>query len=339
MIGNRVFIIAEISANHNGKIENAIELIKKCKEIGADAVKLQTYTPNTITIDCKNEYFKVSGGTLWDGQTLYNLYEKAYMPWDWQPVLMNVAKDIGIECFSTPFDKTSVDFLEDLNVPRYKIASFEITDIPLIRYVASKKKPMIISTGIATLDEINDVVKICNEEGNRDITLLKCTSSYPAPYNEMNLQTIVDMKSRFGCKIGLSDHSLGIEVPIAAVSIGAKVIEKHITLDRKQEGPDGKFSLEPGEFENMIKAIRNIEKAIGKVEYDLTDSKIKNRKFSRSLFIVDDIKQGDVITENNVKSIRPGNGLEPKYYYEVIGKKVTMDLKRGTPLKWEFIKK
>jgi len=335
---NPVFIIAEMSANHLQKFDNAVKLIKAAKEAGADAVKIQTYTPDTITIDCDNEYFQIKQGTLWDGQTLYQLYKKAYTPWEWQPKLKEIAESEGLICFSSVFDKTAVDFLEGINVPAYKIASFEITDIPLIEYVASRGKPIIISTGIATLSDIEEAVNACKRMGNEQIALLKCTSAYPAPLEEINLNTIPNLADTFKTVVGLSDHTLGISVPIASVALGACIIEKHLTLDRKLGGPDAAFSLEPEEFKAMVKSVREVEKALGEVSYDLTEKMKKSREFSRSLFVVKDIKAGEVFTEENVRSIRPGYGLHPKYFKEILGKRTTQDIKKGTPLKWGIVK-
>jgi len=332
-----VFIIAEISANHNQDIEIAKTMIREAKKAGADAVKLQTYTVDTITLDCDNEYFQIKQGTIWDGTTLYKLYKEAYTPWEWHKELMEVAKQEGIICFSSPFDKTAVDFLEELDVPAYKIASFEITDIPLIEYVASKGKPVIISTGIATIQEIQEAVETCKKVGNNNVILLKCTSCYPAPLEEINLRTIPNLSETFSVISGLSDHTLGISVPVAAVALGAKVIEKHFILDRNMGGPDAAFSLNINEFAEMVNSIRDIEKALGKVNYTLSDKSLKNREFSRSLFIGEDVKKGDVITEKNVRSIRPGYGMKPKYLEQIIGKKFKEDYKKGTPMKWGFI--
>lgn len=334
---NPTFIIAELSANHMNDFDIAVKTIEAMAEAGADAVKFQTFTPDTITIDCDNEYFQIKQGTVWDGQVLYELYEDAFMPWDWQPKLKKIAENLGLIVFSSPFDKTSVDFLEDMDVPAYKIASFEITDIPLIKYVASKEKPIIISTGIASLEDIELAVQTCLDAGNEQISLLKCTSSYPAPLEEINLNTIPDMYDKFRCIIGLSDHTLGGEVSTAAVAVGAKIIEKHFILDRNMGGPDSEFSMEPDEFKQMVDSIRNVEKALGKVSYELTDKVKANREFSRSLFVVEDIKKGDIITEDNVRSIRPGFGLHPKYLDKILGKKVNIDIKKGTPFKLEFL--
>lgn len=332
-----VFIVAELSANHNKIYENAVETIKVAREIGANAIKLQTYTPDTITINCNNEYFRIKDGTLWDGKTLYELYEEAYTPWEWQPELKRIAEDLGLVFFSSPFDKTAVDFLEDLNVPLYKIASFEIFDIPLIKYIASKRKPIIISTGIASLSDLEDAISACRSEGNDQIILLKCTSSYPAPFEEANLVMIRDFKERFNVISGLSDHTLGIAVPIAAVVMGAKVIEKHFILDKSIGGTDAAFSLDKNEFKNMVNAIREAEKALGSVNYKLSDKMKKNMIFSRSLFVVRDMKKGDMFSEKNVRSIRPGYGLAPKHIKEIIGKQATKNVKKGTPLSWELI--
>ena len=336
--GYPTFIIAELSANHMNDFDIAVKTIEAMADAGADAVKFQTFTPDTITIDCDNEYFHIKQGTVWDGQILHELYEDAYMPWDWQPKLKKVAEDLGLIVFSSPFDKTSVDFLEDMGVPAYKIASFEITDIPLIEYVASKGKPIIISTGIASLEDIELAVKTCLNTGNDKIALLKCTSSYPAPLEEINLNTIPDINDKFGVIVGLSDHTLGGEVSTAAVALGASIIEKHFILDRNMGGPDSEFSMEPQEFKQMVDSIRNVEKALGEVSYELSDKMKSNREFSRSLFVVKDMKKGEIITEDNVCSIRPGFGLHPKYLKEILGKRINKDLKKGTPFKLEFIK-
>jgi len=336
--GYPVFIIAELSANHLQKFDNAVKLIKAAKEAGVDAVKLQTYTPDTVTIDCDDEYFQIKQGTLWDGKTLYQLYKEAYTPWEWQPKLKEIAENEGLICFSTPSDKSSVDFLEKINVPAYKIASFEITDIPLIEYVASKGKPVIISTGIATLSDIEEAVNACKRMGNNQIALLKCTSAYPAPLEDVNLRTIPNLADTFKTIVGLSDHTLGISVPIASVALGAYIIEKHLTLDRKLGGPDAAFSLEPAEFKTMVKSVREVEKALGKVSYDLTEKMKKSRELSRSLFVVKNIKAGEVFTAENIRSIRPSYGLYPKYLKEILGKQAACDIKKGTPLKWELIK-
>ncbi len=334
---NRCFIIAELSANHGNDINIAKRTIKAAKESGADAIKIQTYTPDTMTIDCDNEYFKINQGTIWDGRYLYDLYKEAYTPWEWQMELKEYANNIGLVFFSTPFDKSAVDFLETMNVPAYKIASFEITDIPLIEYIASKQRPVIISTGIATIDDIQEAVNACRRMNNNNIVLLKCTSSYPAKLEDSNLKTIADLKEKFNVIVGLSDHSIDIEVSLAAIALGAKVIEKHFILDRDIGGPDSLFSLEPNQFREMVEGVRKIEKAIGKVDYELDEKKIKNRELSRSLFIVEDMKVGDTFTSENIKSIRPGFGLHPKYYNQIIGKTVNCSVKRGTPLSFDLI--
>ncbi|MCB2297180.1 pseudaminic acid synthase [Clostridium tagluense] len=333
----QVFIIAEISANHNGNFDNAVKLIKEAAKAGVDAVKLQTYTADTITIDCDNEYFQIKQGTIWDGRNLHDLYKEAYTPWDWQPRLKKIAEEEGLICFSSPFDKTAVDFLENMDVPAYKVASFEITDIPLIEYIASKGKPMILATGIATLSEIQEAVDACKRMGNNQIAILKCTSAYPAPLEDMNLKTIPNLAETFNVIAGLSDHTLGISVPIAAVALGAKIIEKHITLCRADGGPDAAFSLEPDELKAMVKSIREIEKALGTVTYDLTDKMKNSRTFSRSLFAVKDIKKGEVFTESNVKSIRPAYGMHTRYYNDIIGKIAKEDINKGTPMEWKLI--
>ena len=326
------FIIAELSANHNHDKQIAIDTIRAAKKAGADAIKLQTYTPDTITIDCDNKYFQIDQGTLWDGRTLYDLYKQAHTPWEWHKELFAVAKEEGLVCFSSPFDKTAVDLLEELHTPAYKIASFEIQDIPLIEYVASKKKPVIISTGIATFEDIELAVETCRKAGNEDIIILKCTSAYPAPIELANLRTMLDMKDKFGVQVGLSDHTEGNTVPIEATSLGGKVIEKHFILDRSIGGPDADFSLDPTGFKSMGDAVRDAEKALGKVTYELSEKVQKNRKFARSLYVVKNIKKGEVFTEENVRSIRPGYGLHPKHLNQVLGKRSTMNIDRGTPL-------
>lgn len=334
---NPVFIVAELSANHNGNFDNAVKLIKEAAKAGADAIKLQTYTADTITIDCDNEYFRIKQGTLWDGRTLHNLYEEAYTPWEWQPKLKKIAEEEGLICFSSPFDKTAVDFLEEMNVPAYKIASFEITDIPLIEYIASKGKPVILATGIAELSDIEEAIKACKRVGNNEIAILKCTSAYPAPFEEINLRTIPNLAETFKVVSGLSDHTLGITVPIAAVTLGAKIVEKHFTLCRADGGPDSAFSLEPEELKAMVQAIRNTEKALGEVSYELTDKMKKSREFSRSLFVVKDIKKGEILSQDNVRSIRPGFGIHSRYFNDIIGKKAKCNIKKGTPLEWNIM--
>lgn len=330
--GNACFIIAELSANHNGDLEVAIETIRAAKRAGADAIKLQTYTPDTLTIDCDNEFFKIEGGTLWDGKTLYELYEEAYTPWKWHQKLFDVAREERLICFSSPFDKTAVDFLEKLDVPAYKIASFEIQDIPLIAYTASKGKPILISTGIAETQDIQLAINTCKSVGNNEIILLKCTSSYPAPLDLANLKTIPDLKKRFEVEAGFSDHTYGVVAPTVATALGACVIEKHFILTKEIGGPDADFSLDEQEFSEMVNAVRDTEKLLGKVSYEISEKVQKNRKFARSLFIVKNIKAGDIVTEDNVRSIRPGYGMHPKYYQEVLGKKFIRDINKGTPL-------
>ena len=322
-----IYIIAELSANHNGSLQVALDTIKAAKEIGADAIKLQTYTADTLTLDSCKEDFMISGGTLWDGTSLYKLYQEAHTPWEWHKELFAYAKEIGIDIFSSPFDKSAVDFLEQFNPPAYKIASFEITDYELVRYTASKGKPIIISTGIATLEEIEDVVNICREVGNEDIVLLKCTSAYPAPLEEANLIMIEDLAKRFGVVSGFSDHTLGIVAPIVAVAQGAKVIEKHFILDKSIGGADVDFSLDKEEFAQMVQAVRDAEKLLGGVDYAMTDKKQKSRQFSRSLYVAKDIKKGEIFTEENIRSVRPGYGLHPKYLKEILGKRAKQDMK------------
>lgn len=333
-----VFIIAEMSANHLQDFDKAVEIIKAAKKAGADAIKLQTYTPDTITIDCDNEYFQITQGTIWDGTTLHKLYEEAYTPWDWQPKLKEIAEKDGLICFSSPFDNTSVDFLEEMDVSAYKVASFEITDIPFIEYISSKGKPVIMSTGIANLSDIEEAVNACKRMENNQVILLKCTSAYPAPVEQANLMTIPNMAKTFDVVAGLSDHTLGSSVSIAAVALGAKVIEKHFTLSRKDGGPDAAFSMEPHEFKQMVEDIRNVEKALGKVTYELTEKQKKSKEHSRSLFVVKDIKKGEMFTEENVRSIRPGFGMKTKYIKDILGKTAKMDLKKGTPMDWKFIR-
>jgi len=334
---NKTLIIAELSANHNQDKQLALQTIKAVATTGADAVKLQTYTADTITLDCGKEYFQIKQGTIWDGRNLYDLYREAYTPWEWHQELFEEARKCGLVCFSTPFDFSAVDFLETLGNPVYKIASFEITDIPLIEYTASKMKPMIMSTGIATLTDIEEAANACRRVGNNDITLLKCTSSYPAPVDEANLLTIPNLRETFGVKVGLSDHTMGADVAIAAVALGAEVIEKHFILERKLGGPDADFSMEPAEFKSMVDSIRNVEKALGKISYELTEKTRKSREFSRSLFVVEDIKVGEKFTSENVRSIRPGYGLHPRYYLEIMGKIASKNIEKGEPLGWSMI--
>ena len=334
---SKTFVIAELSANHGNDINIAIETIKAAKRAGADAIKLQTYTADTMTIDCDKDDFKITQGTKWDGLFLHELYKEAALPWEWHKKLYEVAKKENLICFSSPFDKSAVDFLEELNTPIYKIASFEITDIPLIKYVASKGKPMIISTGTAALEDIELAVNTCRKEGNNDITLLKCTSSYPAPIEEANLVMIQDFKNKFNVKSGLSDHTLGIVTPVVAVAFGATVIEKHFILNKDVGGPDASFSLDEKEFTEMVTAIRNAEKAIGKVNYQLSENAKKSREFCRSIYISKDVLHGDVLTTDNIQTVRPGFGLHPKHFDSVLGKKFNSDLDKGTPLNFDFI--
>ena len=332
-----VFIIAELSANHGGDIEIAKETVRAAKRTGADAIKLQTYTADTITLEVKNDYFKIDQGTHWDGQYLHDLYKEASLPWEWHKELFKVAKEEGLICFSSPFDKTAVDFLEELGNPIYKVASFEITDIPLIEYIAKKGKPIIISTGIANIEDIELAIETCKNAGNNQITILKCTSAYPALAEDANLLTIEDIKKRFNVSSGLSDHTLGIEAPMVAVALGAQVIEKHFILDKKIGGPDAHCSLDEGEFKQMVDAVRKTEKLLGKPDYEMTEKKMKSREFSRSLFITVDVSKGTTITEENIRSVRPGYGLHPKYLNQIIGNKFNRDLQRGTPMSMDFI--
>lgn len=335
--GLPVYIIAEMSANHQQQYEQAVKLIMEAKEAGADAVKLQTYTPDTMTIQCNDPEFCIRGGTIWDGKTLYDLYSVAYMPWEWQPKLKKIADDLDIDLFSTPFDKSAVDFLEKMEVPAYKVASFELVDIPLIEYIASKGKPMILSTGMANIAEIREAIQAAQGAGASQICLLKCTSAYPALPEDMNLQTIPHLATLLGVPVGLSDHTLGIEVPIAAVALGACIIEKHFTLSRDIPGPDSAFSLEPHELKAMVKAIRTVEQAIGEVRIASVEKEYKISAYRRSLFVVKDMKAGEIFTEDNVRSIRPGYGLHPRHLKEVIGKRAAKDIRQGTPLSWNLI--
>jgi pseudaminic acid synthase len=335
---SEVFIIAELSANHNGSLKNALDTIKAAKRTGADAIKLQTFTPDTITLDAKTDDFLLKQGTLWDGKYLHDLYKEGYTPWEWHKELFETAAAEGLICFSSPFDFSAVDLLEDLNTPAYKIASFEITDIPLIEYVASKGKPVIISTGIAEIEDIELALDACKRMGNDDIALLKCTSSYPAPIEEANLIMIKDLAERFNVIPGLSDHTIGSTAPIVATIMGARIIEKHFILDRSIGGPDASFSMNEQEFTEMVKAVREAGKSVGQIDYSLTEKQKKGREFCRSLYIVKDIKSGDLITTENVRSIRPGYGLHPKYYKEILGKSVNRNLDKGTRLSFDHIK-
>jgi pseudaminic acid synthase len=331
------YLVAEVSANHNGSFEQAAEIIRAAKRAGADAVKLQTYTADTLTIRCDNEYFRIRGDTLWDGKTLYDLYEEAYTPWEWQPRLKQLANDLGLDLFSTPFDPTAVDFLEQIGVPAHKIASFELVDLPLIERIASTGKPMIISTGMATLEEIEEAVATARNAGAKSIVLLKCTSSYPAPLQEMNLRTIPYLAGKFDLPVGLSDHSSGIAAPVAAVTLGACLIEKHLTITRSVPGPDSAFSLEPDEFADMVKAVRAAESALGDVHFGVAANEAKSLVFRRSLFVVRYTKCGELFTEANVRSIRPGFGLHTRHFHDVLGCRAACDIAPGTPLSWDLM--
>jgi pseudaminic acid synthase len=333
---NRVFIIAELSANHNGSLQNALDTIKAAKRAGADCIKLQTYTADTITIDSDREDFTIEG-TIWAGRNLHSLYQEAFTPWEWHAQLFKAAEEEGLICFSSPFDPTAVDFLESLNCPAYKIASFEITDIPLIEYVASKGKPIIISTGIAELHDIELAVEACKRMNNHQIALLKCTSSYPAPIEEANMAMIPDLAKRFGVISGLSDHTMGSTVPVVATAFGGKIIEKHFIIDRSIGGPDASFSMNEQEFTEMVKAVREAEKAVGSVNYDLTEKQASGRDFSRSLYVVKDIQKGEIFTHENVRSIRPGYGLHPKLLPDILGKTANQDLRKGDRMSLDFL--
>ncbi len=331
------YIVAEMSANHCQDYDQAVKIIKAAKETGADAVKLQTYTPDTLTIQSEREFFRIKGGTAWDGRTLYDLYQEAYMPWDWQPKLKALADDLEIDLFSTAYDSTAVDFLDRLGMPVHKIASFEVVDIALIEKMAYSGKPLILSTGMSSLEEIEEAVATARNAGSEEVVLLKCTSAYPASPDEMNLRTIPHLADTFHLPVGLSDHTLGTAVSVAAVSLGACFVEKHFTLSRSIIGPDSHFSLEPHEFKQMVTAIRTTEKALGKVYYGRGTQEAKSSVFRRSLFVVKDLKKGEILTEANVRSIRPGYGLHPRYLNDLLGRQVTKDVRRGTPLAWSFI--
>lgn len=335
--GEKTYIVAEVSANHLQDYDRAEAIIRAAAKAGADAVKLQTYTPDTITLDCDNEYFQITQGTIWDGTTLHKLYETAYTPWDWQPKLKKYAESLGLECFSSPFDATAVEFMQEMDMPAYKVASFEINDIPLIRKIARIGKPVIFATGIAYLEDIERALRVCREEGNEQIILLKCTSTYPSPYEDMNLKVIPNMAQIFDCVTGLSDHSMGSAVAVASVALGARMVEKHLTLARADGGPDAAFSMEPAEFQRMAEEIRIVEKAVGRVTYELTDKQIRSREDGRSLFAVKDIQAGEPFTEENVRSVRPAFGMHTMYYEEVLGKKARCDIAKGTPMDWKYI--
>jgi pseudaminic acid synthase len=334
--GEPVYIIAEMSANHNQSIDKAIKIIETAKKSGADAVKIQTYTADTMTIDCSNEYFQIKG-TIWEGMNLYKLYQEALTPWDWHPKLKEVCDKLKLDFFSTPFDSTSVDFLEQMEVPAYKIASFELVDIPLLKKIAHTGKPIIMSTGMAALAEIDEAVQLIREAENNKIALLKCTSAYPAPPEEMNLRTIPHLSEAYGLPVGLSDHTMGSAAAVASVALGGCIIEKHFTLSRSDEGPDSAFSTEPAEFKAMVDDIRIAEKAVGKISYEITDKQKENRVFRRSLFVVNDIKKGQSFTDENIRSIRPGHGMHTRYFEQILGRKAVRDIKRGTPLSWDMV--
>jgi N-acetylneuraminate synthase len=333
----RVYVIAELSANHNQNFEQAVRIIQAAKDAGADALKLQTYTPDTITLRSDRECFQVKGGTLWDGRTLHELYAEAYTPWEWQPKLKQVADDLGLDLFSSPFDSTAVDFLEEMDVPAYKVASFELVDIPLIQKIARTGKPLIMSTGMATLEEIDEAIRAARGAGAAAIAVLKCTSAYPALPEEMNLKTIPELARKFEVPAGLSDHTMGIAVPVAAVALGACIIEKHITLSRSAKGPDAAFSLEPHEFKQMVEAVRVAEKALGKPQFGVSAHEQSSLAFRRSLFVVQDVRKGEVFNAASVRSIRPANGLHTRYLSQVIGRRAMQDIERGTPLNWQLV--
>lgn len=331
-MNSKVFVIAEMSANHGGSLERALETVHAIKGTGADAIKIQTYTADTITLDSDKPDFMVGANSLWAGQKLYNLYSQAYTPWEWQEVIFREAVKLDLICFSSPFDETAIDFLESIGNPIYKIASPEITHIPLIEYAASKGKPMVISTGIAMPEDIELAIETCRRVGNNDITLLKCTTAYPAPIEDANLLTMVDMKDRYGVKVGLSDHTKGPDVALAATALGASMIEKHFIVDRSWGGPDSSFSMDKNEFTDMVNSIRNVEKALGKVNYPDSPDNIKGRRYARSLYVSQDIKMGELLTKNNIKCVRPAFGLHPQFYTYILGRKVLKNLSKGDPL-------
>jgi pseudaminic acid synthase len=338
-MGQPVYVVAELSANHNHDFEQALRLVRACKESGADAVKVQTYTPDTITIRSDQEYFQIRGGTLWDGRTLHELYGEACMPWDWQPKLKQVADDLGLDFFSSAFDETAVDFLENMGVPAYKLASCELVDIPLLQKMSRTGKPLIISTGMATIEEIKEAVETARLAGAEQIALLRCTSAYPALPSEMNLRTIPELERRFAVPVGLSDHTMDIAVPITAVALGACIIEKHFTLSRSLKGPDSAFSLDPAEFKAMVEAVRVAEKSLGEIHFGLTESERSSRVFRRSLFVVQAVRQGETFNEENVRSIRPGHGLHTRHLGQIVGQRAARDIERGTPLSWDLVVK
>jgi N-acetylneuraminate synthase len=330
-------VIAEVSANHNQDFMQAVRIIEVAKQAGANAIKLQTYTPDTITIQSSKEQFRVSGGTLWDGRTLHDLYGEAYTPWEWHPKLKQVANDLEMDLFSSAFDETAVDFLEQMGVPAHKVASFELVDIPLIEKMARTGKPLIMSTGMASIEEIEEAVSAARRAGATQIALLKCTSAYPARAEDMNLRTIPELARRFEVPVGVSDHTMGVAVPVAAVALGASILEKHLTLSRSTPGPDSAFSLEPEEFKAMVDAVRTAEKAMGEIHFGLTEKEQVSRRFRRSLFVVKEVKQGQLFDSENVRSIRPGDGLHTRHLKEVLGKRAACDIERGTPLRWELV--
>jgi N-acetylneuraminate synthase len=332
-----VYIVAEMSGNHNQNFDEAVEILHAAKDAGADAIKLQTYTPDTITLSCEKDYFYIGGDSLWKGTSLYDLYQEAHTPWEWQPKLKTIAEGLGLDFFSTAFDASSVDFLEEMGVPVHKIASFELVDIPLIQKAAQTRKPLIMSTGMASLIEIEEAVQAAREAGANHIALLKCTSAYPAPPEKMNLLTISHLMDTFEVPVGLSDHTMESAVAVAAVALGACILEKHLTLSRDIPGPDSKFSMEPHEFKEMVKAVRIAHKALGEVHYVPMENEAEIRIFRRSLFVVKDVKAGDRFTRENMRSIRPSHGLSPKYYAEILGKKASKDIERGTPLSWDLV--
>lgn len=336
-VGHSVYIVAEVSANHNQDYEQAVRIIQAAKDAGADAVKLQTYTADTITFRSNREEFCIGGGTIWDGRNLHDLYGEAYTPWEWQPKLKKVADGLGLDLFSSPFDVTAVDFLEKMDIPAYKLASFELVDIELIQKMARTRKPLIISTGMATLEEINEALHAARQAGAVQIALLKCTSAYPSAPEEMNLRAIPELARRFEVPVGLSDHTVGIEVPIAAVALGACIIEKHLTLSRAQKGPDSEFSLEPSEFKSMVDAVRVTERSLGTIHFGGSSREAHSRIFRRSLFVVENIQQGETFTEKNVRSIRPAHGLHTRHLPEILGKQAACDIEAGTPLSWDFV--
>ena len=334
--GHPTYIVAEMSANHNHDFDQAVKIIKAAKNAGADAIKLQTYTPDTMTIDAQNEFFQIQG-TIWEGRNLYDLYGEAYTPWDWQPKLKVIAENLGLDFFSTPFDHSAVNFLEGLDVPVYKVASFELVDMPLLKYIAKTGKPIIVSTGMASLAEIEEAVNTVRQFGGNHLALLKCTSAYPAPPEDMNLRTIPHLGEAFGVPVGLSDHTLNSEVAVAAVALGACIVEKHFTLSREQPGPDSSFSMEPHEFKEMVRAIRSVEKALGRVQYQITEREESSQVFRRSLFVVREMYAGEEFTEENVRSIRPGFGLHTRHLSEILGRRASKDIAKGTPLSWDLI--